>query len=740
MRSQTYILIICIIFFIFQRTALLQFGYSHISHPSFDEAVSGVLAYDLSQGLIRGPLFLYQYENRSGDSLIEGLLLSVFFKCFGNSLLSLKFLSLVCSFACLVFWTILIIKYFNVLSAIIFSLLYALPPPMFARLNLIGTIDSHHIINMLIPLQILILFYIIKGKKPFSFIIYMFLGFIMGFGTYLFYSYLIFNAFCAIFILFFKISIMSRRNVLIYFIGLSVGFMPWLLRSFYSPSGSHYLKSLFMRSTIGLGNLFQNFCFNVPHSLSYEYPSRTIGHITSIFIVIMLAAIFQILRRTFCVAYLKEAMCLRDGPPGQTIVGLFYYFILLFPMFFVVCLSFSPMQATPFEFWPMVGIFATFPPADIFQYRWMHILFPFYFSIIALGIGLIFTTEMKNNIPKYFFACLLSLILIASLIKTMSMCSYNDQGKMLYYKGYNFDQFAPRFIMSDFKMIDHSRAAEIAAEYPDENIAAAYQCLGTRMSYELIRGPINTARFIDIFYGVPEYSRYDFIYGIVRAMLVEDGYKHHDFVRFLIEKQPEFFYENYGFCYLGYKYYGFMINVDLLLKNMTTTEKWFFKSYILDFLKRAGIDKRHQQQEALIDEIFVIPEAYRSKAVKGLGKRIGAEMLFDPLHKPDYPLDSKVGLALNKELQQAFYEGIGAGFAETLYRYWRSILQPEEVSPEVYEHMLELEWQRCRSLMAEMPSYSYACIERGFELELQVRHVNNAIRGYITRKLTKNIM
>jgi hypothetical protein len=226
----------------------------------------------------------------------------------------------------------------------------------------------------------------------------------------------------------------------------------------------------------------------------------------------------------------------------------------------------------------------------------------------------------------------------------------------------------------------------------------------------------------------------------VRALLPEKDYMSIDFAQYLIEKEPELFFENIGFCYLGHKYYAYLINKDILLNNFTMAEKWIFRGFIDDFCNKLGTDKRHQQQDNLIAEISMIPETYRSSAVKGLGKLIGAEMLFDPLHVPDYPLDSKVGMIFREGLQQSFYEGIGAGFAETLHRFWRTLVPPDYVLSDVYEHMLNIEWQRYLSLMTKMPSSSHSLIKRGFESELQIHPVNQAIKNYIARRLSASKM
>jgi hypothetical protein len=138
-------------------------------------------------------------------------------------------------------------------------------------------------------------------------------------------------------------------------------------------------------------------------------------------------------------------------------------------------------------------------------------------------------------------------------------------------------------------------------------------------------------------------------------------------------------------------------------------------------------------------EIEKIPLTYRLQAVHGIGMLVGAEMLFDTLQAPDYPLDSRFGEQLPARLQEAFYEGIGSGFAETLCRFWRMSLIPEHAPVSQRAELLEVEWRRCHSLMSKLPQKNADLINRGFANELQERYLPPSIRAYVDAKL-KNVM
>src|SRR5512136_2667313 len=129
-KNKTILFILLILFFLLHRLGFIFFGYSHISHPGIDEPVSGVLACDILDGQLRAPVFTYEYLNRSGDVLIEGLMLVPYFKLFGRSIFSTKLFALTSALITFLCWFMFIKKYHGTLVAVLFGLLFALPPPL----------------------------------------------------------------------------------------------------------------------------------------------------------------------------------------------------------------------------------------------------------------------------------------------------------------------------------------------------------------------------------------------------------------------------------------------------------------------------------------------------------------------------------------------------------------------------------------------------------------------------------
>jgi hypothetical protein len=231
----------------------------------------------------------------------------------------------------------------------------------------------------------------------------------------------------------------------------------------------------------------------------------------------------------------------------------------------------------------------------------------------------------------------------------------------------------------------------------------------------------------------------DFFYGIVRVAPNITEKEFQPFTDILTKKYPDLFYENWGFVNLGYKYYGALINQEALLQHMPPAEQRFFKDYVDNFKRERESDAGDIGKANLLKEISLIPPQHKRKVVKGIGMLVGAEMLFDTLHAPDYPLDSGIGEKFDSSLREAFYEGVGSGFAETLCRFWRMLLLPKDLTSPLYKEMLEIEWDRCQTLMSKLPPAVYPLIEKGFFNDLESRHFNRGIQNYLNNKFSRRL-
>ena len=482
MRRTHLLLILIIAVYIALRFGLIFFGYSHISHPYFDEPVSGTLTFDLLHDSLRAPVMAYQYEQRSGDMMLEAFLMYPLAAVFGHSMFTIKLFALLCGLLCMLGWVYCINRYCGMKAALLFALLFALPPPMFARLSLVGTFSSHHMINLILVIQLLCLFRMLeKDAKHVPVLLWLVFGLCAGLGTYAFYSYLIFNAFCVLFVLCFKPGMISLRGLCALCAAGVIGFLPWLWRSvFYSGGGGNFLVDIFKNISIAPWKFIQTFVYTVSYTLGYGYPARDIGWggiIVSLLLLILLVAVVRGAVR-FPETIRVLASHRRYGDAGLPVK--FAFFIALFPVFFLVCMTLSPMQLKPFEYWPTIGIFATFAPADVIRCRWVTILFPFYFAFAALGLCII-VKQRSRAIQTCAWSVFIAVMALNG-VHLAGLLSREDANKIFLYQGYNFDQYASRLLIPSRGSSQFKHAEAIVAGYPEENREEACRALGTRLA------------------------------------------------------------------------------------------------------------------------------------------------------------------------------------------------------------------------------------------------------------------
>ena len=478
-KNTIVLLAALVLLLLVQRGSLILFGYSHISHPGIDEPVSGVLPCDILDAQLRAPLFAYEYLNRSGDVLIEGLLLVPYFKTLGRAIFSTKMFALTSALITFLCWFMFLRRYQGLLPAALFGLLFALPPTLFARQSLIGTISSHHMLNPLIAAQSMLLFRILeRGREAAGARAWLWIGsgFVAGLGVYTFYTYILFFGFCFLFFLLFMRQSLRPSSITWLAIGGVAGFAPWVLRAVSSPAGGHFLSAMVTNISIDWWSFLQNFGFAVPHSLGYNYPGRAVGFISILFYLFIMLAAGIILKHGLGPLF-HRGTAVGEGLRSLSPAAVQGLFCALFPLFFLVCLSLSPMRITPFEYWPSIGLFATFGVADPIRYRWLHILFPFYFAAIAIGTALFFRTCSSKPLRALMLFAFLFFIACGTY-KSIALCSAQDYGRIFNYRGYNYDQFAPKFILGDFAPRSLKEIQALTAAYPLEHRGEAYKFYG----------------------------------------------------------------------------------------------------------------------------------------------------------------------------------------------------------------------------------------------------------------------
>ena len=739
-------LILLVAVYIASRAVLIVYGGPHICHPYFDEPVSGTLTYDLLHGGLRAPLMAYQYEQRSGDMMIEALVMYPLAALFGHTLLTIKLCALLCSLACMLGWLYLIHRYCGMTAAIVFALLFALPPPMFARLSLVGTFSSHHMINTILVVQLICLFRMFeRDERTVPLLLWLVFGLCAGLGVYASYSYLIFDALCGLFILECRPRMITLRSACVVSAGALAGFFPWLWRSvFYTSGGGSFLMGIFKNITLSPWLFVQTFFHTLPYTLGYGYPTRAIGWPGVVLALVLLGTVVVIVR-----AALRSPPGIGAGTPcagvqGTAVPARFCFFVALFPVFYLVCLTLSPMQVGPLEYWPTIGIFATFPPADVIRCRWVTVLFPFYFACAGIALAMV-AARRAAVLRTIAWVCVL-LVAALNCARIADMLARDNKNMLLLYQGYNFDQHARRLLLARRGEQGLGAAEALVSSYPQAYREEAVRALGTRLAFDAACRQDADERIVRYVAAVPDAWRSPLMYGVLRVLHGSPEKASAPWVRAIAARYPVVFYAHWGTQVLGYRYYGFMLNRSKLLENIPVSERFFFGAF-LEIFRNGLRDEYHSQfvdrmsayddrtvERMFMQDIAAVPAVFRCSTVQGIGRLVGAEMLFDTLHMPDYPLDSSIGDRLPDRLASCFYRGVGNGFAETLCRYWRRLMPPDATSCDRYARGLDIEWQRCISLMRQLPPGRRDLIWEGFLQELGARPLNESITAFITRK------
>ncbi len=191
----------------------------------YRETYQAMIAKHVIEGPIL-PLFDYTYEETAGGTLAMGILAVPFFLVFGESLVSLKLLSLSVSVITLVLLYLIVISVFSRWTAAVVGILFILPPLSFAKTSLV--IGGIHVESLPFSLLFLLLFYRTFYLKRGGLISWAAMGLTSGLGIYFSYVFPVTLLPCLFLWFIFDKKLFVRREFLIFSSSLLVGLIPWL--------------------------------------------------------------------------------------------------------------------------------------------------------------------------------------------------------------------------------------------------------------------------------------------------------------------------------------------------------------------------------------------------------------------------------------------------------------------------------------------------------------------------------
>ena len=143
-----------------------MFSFDNI-YSDADELSRGALAKEIIEKPML-PILDYpeaDSEVYEGGRLLASLITAPFFLILGDSYFSLKLTAVICSWACLILWFILLSRFFNRRIAVIWSLLFILSPPLYTQASLV-TWGAHAEYYFFTPLFLIFLQKILSRTPP----------------------------------------------------------------------------------------------------------------------------------------------------------------------------------------------------------------------------------------------------------------------------------------------------------------------------------------------------------------------------------------------------------------------------------------------------------------------------------------------------------------------------------------------------------------------------------------------
>ncbi|MDD5729502.1 MAG: hypothetical protein PHN57_00025 [Candidatus Omnitrophica bacterium] len=385
-----------------------------------DERYIGFISKELFS--LKLPFFDYATSSRGISEIIPAVSFLPFSFLFGNSYIVLKIFALFLSTAGLIIWYKLM-KRISLKAALIFSVLYVFSPVIFTNSTLM-IFPGQYTITLASGLFLALFLKVIEKKG--SVFIYSCMGFIAGMAIWYSYAFLAFLSLCFAVWLKNEREFFMKRKFIAFAVFFVLGILPW-----FSYNLSHVFNGMEIHGQkfyeLGLKNLYFNakeiFGFFIPAIFSFSASHYWAGYP---YYALFILCFLLLMKKNGNFADLS-LLC---GPRGAL-----QFIVVCFACLYVILLAFSSLDL---------------------KVRYLFNLFPFIFSILALGICLLNATLQKVILAVIIFFHVFSFVQrlpYANFPENLAYTSdaeYARLGKTLATRGYSgknaalvFDKFAP---------------------------------------------------------------------------------------------------------------------------------------------------------------------------------------------------------------------------------------------------------------------------------------------------------
>ncbi|MFC1666999.1 ArnT family glycosyltransferase [Candidatus Omnitrophota bacterium] len=376
-------------------------------------------------------------DNRNYGSIVNGILSVPFYLFFGPSSASLKMVSILFSVGVLVFWYLLLNRFFNQRVAIITSLLFTLSPTVYTKCSVLS-VGSHPETNLFTSIIIFILYLIFfDNRKDNKYFIL--LGLISGFSF--FYSYLFGITLLVLLIFWFMFDkkFILRPKFWLFLIFFLIGLSPRV----YFAEGvkpafegvSFFLRDAFRNDISFIHIMLKTKAFllkDLPRLFAFEHMSNFFQYIYYIFFMISFFSLLWFDRHL-----IHGLISLKLKKVIISNKSLFLIFPLIFSLAYI--LSGYDLEQ---KGWQFAGYIVP--------------LYPFIFATIGISFDKVFR---KNKFPKTLSVIVLSLFLMVGLYENLALISFSKIGQGFTYAGYSYRFFGER--IGTYRNFNNNRILEM---------------------------------------------------------------------------------------------------------------------------------------------------------------------------------------------------------------------------------------------------------------------------------------
>lgn len=419
------------------------------------ERHAGLIAQHLLNASLIMPLIHYQYHSEKGDAIVIGLLAVPFFFILGNTYVSLKLVGLFLSCLVVILWFIYINHFFDRHTAIISALLLIFCPPTFTKVSLISW-GGHGQANFYIIIALLFFSCIhfkedIKTKKYLSLLFGLFCGIAL-------YATKIFGVFLLSMFIFWLLidrKALIKVRSYIFLAGSLVGYSPGIYYNLLHKDALLQINMKGIGSYFVLDNIFarvQDFLViifkNIPSSfMFFNNPNNFFNYI---YYFIFFILIFVVIKEIFLVNRSRSNLIRRK----------IFTFSLVYFILFCLVLSFSNFKLEPWDGWN--------------GYRYLVVLYPFIFLVIAFGLSTVFKKLNNKLLESVVISVLVIFLAWGGNLQAVDLDRFNN---IKDYRGATYSRVG-WFVAKTYLPKKADKAIEIMEKIPEQERSVAYEAFG----------------------------------------------------------------------------------------------------------------------------------------------------------------------------------------------------------------------------------------------------------------------